>query len=121
MTYDSETWVVKSVEESILRRAENRMILMMCGVELADGVSKTELMVRLGLDNNIIEVVRQGSLRWLGHVVRKRDDDSVKQTWMFVVEGSRGRGRPRLAWKNMMENLCREFGLGLENSYDRSK
>ena len=96
MTYGSETWVVRSVEESILRRAEKRMLRLMCGVQLADGVSTTELMVRLGLDNNIIEVVRQGSLRWLGHVVRKEDDDSVKQAWRFKVEGSRGRERPRL-------------------------
>ena len=30
------------------------MLLMMCGVQLADGVSTTELMVRLGLDNTIV-------------------------------------------------------------------
>ena len=81
MTYGSETWVVKSVEETILRRAEKRMRRMMCDVQLADGGSTTELMVKLGLDNNIIEVVRQGSMSWLGHVVRKRNDDSVKQAW----------------------------------------
>ena len=32
-------------------------------------------MERLGLkDTIIVETVRQGSLRWLGHVVRKDDD-----------------------------------------------
>ena len=36
-------------------------------------------------------MVRQGSLRWLGHVVRKEDDDCVKQAWRFEVVGSRGR------------------------------
>ena len=75
MTYGLETWVVRSVEKSILRRAEKRMLRMLCGVQLADGVSTKELMVRLGLDCTIVEVVRQGSLRWLGHVVRKEDDD----------------------------------------------
>ena len=94
---------------------------MMCVVQLADGASTTELVVRLGLDDNIIEVVRQGSLRWLGHVVRKGGDDSVKQAWRFEVEGSRGKGKPRLEWKNMMENLCRRFGLDLEDAYDRLK
>ena len=49
MTYGSETWVVRSVEESILKRAEKRMLRMMCGVQLGDGVSTKELMVRLGL------------------------------------------------------------------------
>ena len=78
MTYGSKTWVVRSVEESILKRAEKRMLRMMCGVQLADGVSTKKLMVRLGLDSTIVEVARQGSLRWLGHVVRKEDDDFVK-------------------------------------------
>ena len=93
---------------------------MMCGVQLADGVSTKEL-VSLGLDCTIVEVVRQGSLRWLGHEVRKEDDDCVKQAWRFEVEGSRGRGRPRLTWKGMMENLCRGHGLVLEDGYDRVK
>ena len=56
MTYGSKTWVVRSVEESILRRAEKRMLRMMCGVQLADGVNTKELMVRLGLDNAIVEM-----------------------------------------------------------------
>ena len=63
MTYGSENWVVRSVEKSILRRAEKRMLRMMCGVQLDDGVSTKELMVKLGLDCTIVEVVRQGSLR----------------------------------------------------------
>ena len=106
MTYGSKTWVVRSVEESMLRRAEKWMLRMMCGVQLADGVNIKELMVRLGLDNTIFEMVRQGSLRWLGHVVRKGNEDSVKQAWRFEVEGSRERGSLRLARKNMMKNLC---------------
>ena len=96
MTYGSETWVVKFLEESILRKAEKRMLRMMCGVQLADGVSTKKLMVRLELDSTIVEVVRQGSLRWLGHVVRKEDDDCVKQTWRFEVEGNRRREKARL-------------------------
>ena len=39
MTYGLETWVVRSVEESILRRVEKRMRRMMCGVQIADGVT----------------------------------------------------------------------------------
>ena len=54
MAYGSETWVVRSVEESILRRAEKRMFRIMCGVQLADGVSTKELMVRLGLVSTIV-------------------------------------------------------------------
>ena len=31
---------------------------MMCGVQLADDVNTKKLMVRLGLDNTIVEMVR---------------------------------------------------------------
>ena len=93
----------------------------MCDVQLADGVSTKELMVRLGLVSTIFKVVRHGSLRWLGHLLRKRDDDFVNQVCRFEVEGRRGRGRQRLAWKNMMENLFRRLGLDLEDAYDRVK
>ena len=37
------------------------------------------------------------------------------------MEGSRGRGRPKLAWDIMMDNLCRGLGLGLEDYYDKVK
>ena len=37
------------------------------------------------------------------------------------MEGCRGRGRSRLAWKNMMGNLCRRLGLDLEDAYDTVK
>ena len=78
-------------------------------------------MVRLGLDRTIIEVVRQESLRWLVHVVRKGEDACVKQVWRFEVEGSRVRRRSRLAWKIMMENLYRGLRFDLEDVYDRVK
>ena len=94
---------------------------MGCGVQLANCVNKKELMVRLGLDSMIVEVVRQGSLRWLGHVVRKEDDDCVKHAWRFEIEGSRGMRRPRLTWKRMMKNFCLGLGLILEDGYNRVK
>ena len=49
MTCGSESWVVRSVEEDILRRAERRMIRKMSGVKLADRISTRELMERCGL------------------------------------------------------------------------
>jgi len=36
MAYSSEAWVVRSLEEDILRRAERQMNRKMCGVKLVD-------------------------------------------------------------------------------------
>ena len=113
--------MVKSIEESILGKAEKQMLRMILCVRLANGVITKNLMVRLGLDSIIVEEVRQGGLRCLGHVGRKEDHDCVKQAWRFEVEGSRERVRPRLAWKSMIENLCHRLGLGLEDAHDSVK
>ena len=59
------------------------MVRKMCGVRLADKINKRVLMKRLGLKDTIVETVRQGSLRWLGHALRKGDDECVKQEWNF--------------------------------------
>ena len=54
MVYGSETWVI-NVEQSVrLERTEMEMARWMCGVSLMDERSR---------------------LRWLGHVLRKDDDD----------------------------------------------
>ena len=42
-------------------------------------------------------------------------------SYRFEVVGSRGRGRPRLTWEGMMENLCRGLKSVLKDGYDRVK
>ena len=79
-------------------------------------------MERLGLKDTIVEYVRQGSLRWLGHILRKDDDECVKQAWSFELEGSRARGRPKLDWKTiMMEKECCRVGVKFLDANDRAK
>ena len=103
-TYGSETWVVRSVEENSLRKAINRNLRMMCGVQLADSVSAKELMISLKMDNKFFEVMRQKSLRWLDHVVKK----------MMIVLSRRGdlkwkvisKKKAKVSLKIMIENLC---------------
>ena len=58
-----ETWVVRFLKESILKKAEKRMLRIMCDVQLADGMSGKELIVRFGWNSTIVEVVSQRSLR----------------------------------------------------------
>ena len=45
-----------------------------------------------------MKVMRQGRLRWFGHVERKVDD-WVSACRNLEVAGSRGRGRPRMIWE----------------------
>ena len=121
MVYAAETWVVRSVEEDILRRAERAMIRKICGVKLRDRLSSEVLMERLGLQQSIVEVVRRSCLRWCGHVLRKEESCGVKRAWNLEVAGKRGRGRPRLTWRSMVERECRRVGLKSSDHEDKAR
>ena len=66
------------------------------------------------------ERVRQRSLKWLDHILRKGDDECVKQAWNFEIEGSRGRGRTKMSWKSMIK-VCLRVGLCFEDAKDQVK
>ena len=65
--------------------------------------------------------MRRGRLRWFGHVERKADGDWVSACRNFEVAGSRGRGRPRMNWRERLEGDMKEMGLKPELAMDREK
>ena len=74
MAYGSETWPMKVEDKQKLERAENAMVLWMCGVTIKDRISTAEQRERLGICS-VTQFVRRGRLRWFGHVERKSDDE----------------------------------------------
>ena len=60
----------------------------MCGVSLKDRRCSEDLCNLLGI-NCVADVVRQGRLRWFGHLERKSVDDWVSaEGWWLRGEGS---------------------------------
>ena len=58
-------------------RAEMQMIRWIRGLSMKDRKTREELRKLIGLEP-ITTVIRSGRLRWYGHVMRKRDEDWVK-------------------------------------------
>ena len=108
MVYASETWAVRVKEEQRMERIENVMLRWMCGVTLRDEVPTVELRRRLGI-KVAVKDMRQGRLRWFGHVERKEVD------WMSAcrnleVAGRRDRGRPRISWRARLNGDMEDMG-----------
>ena len=99
MIYGSETWAVNAELEAKLERAEMRW---MCGVTLREKKTNAELRESMGIEK-ISDVMRCSRLRWMGHVLRKERNDWVKKSMEMTVEGSRGRGRPKMTWEKVVE------------------
>ena len=121
MVYGSETWVMRAVEENVLRRAERAMVRMMCGVSLRDRKSSSELMRMVGSTEDIVVVARRARLRWYGHVLRKTEDEGTRRALALVVPGKVGRGRPKLSWQKEVEKDMVRVGLRRGDAKDRGR
>ena len=121
MVYGSETWVMKKEEEGVLLRAERAMVRMMCGAKLRDRKSSKVLMAMVGLNEDIVTLVRKWRLRWYGHVMRSDEWIGIRKVLEFEAEGVRGRGRPRVEWKEQVEKDMMKLGLKRDDVWDRNK
>ena len=54
--------------------------------------------------------MRRGRLRWFGHVERKEVDDWVGACRNLEVTRSRGRGRPRMTWRERLDADMKDRG-----------
>ena len=98
-----------------LERAEKMMIRWMCGVTLRNGKTSEEIRNRLGIVS-VSDLVRQGRLRWFGHVERKDADDWVSACSNMAVSGERGRDRDRKTWKECVADDMKQLRLRQEDA-----
>ena len=54
--------------------------------------------------------MRRGRLRWFGHVERKEVDDWVGACRNLEVTRSRGRGRPKMTWRERLDADMKDRG-----------
>jgi len=53
--------------------------------------------------------------------LRRDESDVLREALQFKVDGLRGRGRPRNAWKKQIEKEMQKAGLKREDAHDRIK
>ena len=56
-----------------------------------------------------------------GACVEKEGNDWVKKSMDVTVEGSRGRGRPKMTWEKVVERDMKARGLVRNDAKDRAK
>ena len=112
LTYGTETWAMKKANLQSLERTERMMVRWMCGVSLKDRKRSVDLYSLLGVQS-VDEVVRQGRLRWFGHVEGKSGDDYdwVSTCRNLVVAGVRCVGRGRKTWYECVKDDMKALGL----------
>ncbi|VFQ61992.1 unnamed protein product [Cuscuta campestris] len=108
MLYGAECWAVKKTHVRRMHAAEMRMLRWMSGKTRWDRISNEVIRRQVGMAP-VEDRLREARLRWFGHVRRRDVDAPVRRCKRItVIGGSRGRGRPR---KNYKEVIRQDLGL----------
>ena len=118
MLHASETWPLTKPNRQRLPRNDRAMIRQIFNVSLQDVVTtrSSELLARLGIEDLDL-ILKERRLRRYGH--EERSNGAVKTAFHIQVEGKRGPGRPKMAWKQLTERDCREWLFSAINPHDR--
>nr|GEY76351.1 retrovirus-related Pol polyprotein LINE-1 [Tanacetum cinerariifolium] len=119
MLYGSECWSITKAQANRVEVAELRMLRWTCGKTMVDMIPNGVFKAELGGDS-IIDKMREGMLRWFGHVKRRPQIVPVRRVAALLVEGSRRRGRPKLRLEDRLKLDMKELLLSENMTSDRN-
>ena len=103
-----------------MQAAEMRMIRMMCGKTLRDGIQNGLLRERTGVED-IENHLGETRLRWLGHLERMSKTNLIRKIRDERVPGNMKRGRPKKTWDEVVKEDMMKRGLSINDAQDRNK
>ncbi|VFQ98555.1 unnamed protein product [Cuscuta campestris] len=120
MLYGAECWAVKKTHVRRLHAAEMRMLRWMCEKTRLDRISNEVIRRQVGMAP-VEDKLREARLRWLGHVRRRDADAPVRRCERItVIGGSRGRGRPKKNWEEVIRQDLGLLDLTQDMALDRN-
>ncbi|GKB99853.1 hypothetical protein Tco_0985990 [Tanacetum coccineum] len=119
MLYGSVRWPITKAQANRVEVAELRMLRWTSGKTMVDMIPNGVFRVELGVDS-IIDKMREGRLRWFGHVKRRPQTAPVRRVEAMLVEGSRRRRRPKLRWEYRIKLDMKELLLSEDMTSNRN-
>ncbi|MFS7997302.1 putative RNA-directed DNA polymerase [Helianthus anomalus] len=119
MLYGTECWAIKEVQARKMEVAEMRMLRWMCGHTRLDRIRNDVFREMLEV-SSISDKIKEGRLRWFGHVKRRQTTEPVRVVETLGVEGRRSRGRPKITWDERVRQDLQKLHLSESMVHDRS-
>ena len=111
LLYGVETWTVSKRSQQRLEAFEMWTLRRMLRISWTRHVTNEEVLCLANTKRALFDTVRQRKLSFFGHMMRH---DSLQRDLLEgMVEGRRGRGRPRLQWSG---NITQWTGLTFEQA-----
>ena len=120
MLYGAECWSTKRRHVQQLSVAEMRMLRWICGHTRMNRVRNDVIHDRLGVAP-IKEKLAQHRLRWFGHVQRRPPEAPIHcGVVRQEINVKRGRGRPKLTWRETIKRDLNGWDIPRDLCSDRS-
>ena len=119
--YGSETWRETASTIKALQVFLNRCLRTILGVRWPDTISNKELW-RKTKQQPINLTIRSRRWKWIGHTLRKANNNITKQALEWKPQGNRKRDRPKNSWRrDVISELLLLYVLRIKKTvrYDR--
>ena len=110
LLYGAETWFLNKSHESKLQTFINKCLRRIHQIYWPNTISNRDLLLRSNM-TGVKTIIRQRKWRWLGHTLRKTQEDITKHALRWNPQGRRRPGRPKNTWRRELEKEMKERGL----------
>lgn len=110
LLYACETWNPSNRELQTIQAFVNRCLRRILRIFWPNIITNNELWVRTW-QTPIRSDIKRRKWSWLGHILRKPQDDITRQSIEWSPQGSRRRGRPSKTWRRLVEIEAAEVGV----------
>ena len=110
LLYGAETWFLNKVHIAKLQTYVNKCLRRIHKIFWPNIISNEELLQISNLAA-IRHIIKQRKWRWLGHTLRKNQNDITRQALRWNPQGRRRPGRPRNTWRRELEKEIKDMSL----------
>ena len=117
LLYGSETWKTNECDNKKLDTFHFTCLRRILQIRWPYIISNDELVSRTN-SKRISQEVKERRWRWIGHVLRMKEDNHCVTALSWAPEGKRKVGRPKTTWRRTVEKERKEMGW---NSWNQVK
>ena len=102
LIYGSEGWTISATMNKRLEASEMWFLRRILRISYVDHVTNDEVLKRANAKRSLINTIRDRQMKFLGHIMRNKEIESLTITGK--IDGEKARGRQRLTFcKNLSE------------------
>ena len=105
---------MSQADETALGVFERKILSKIYGPTIDNGEYRRRMnheLYQLYASIDIVKRIKMARLHWLGHVSRMEKNEPARKIFEDVLEGKRKIGRPRLRWKDQVDESLQKLGV----------